>query len=146
MLPMEANRSRIDRSSPEGDTELAFCPRRWILPPAPPADVQHLSQRWLLVPASSQLFLASGSEPYPSGFPTLELDLFDPICAFLLSPSKACHEEACKDLSAPDSLCIEAVPTSFSLLGFLYSTRHPVTSLLSGEQDKETSFPHMILQ
>ena len=103
-----------------GDAELATCPFRWILPPhPPPADTQPLSQRGLLVPTSSQFGLASGSEPYPSGFSTLGLDSFDPKPT-IRRPGRA-------------SLLLTSSTHLIPLLGLLHLARHPLPSLLTGK-------------
>lgn len=63
--------------------------------PAPPhLQTSSLSlRRERLVFWSPHFSLASDSEPYPTGFPALGLDPFDPISAFLLSTPTVCHEE-----------------------------------------------------
>lgn len=71
----------MHRSSPQGGTELdpdGSCP-------TPLAIIQRLSRREFLVPPSSQFSLAYGSEPHPSGFSALGLDLLDSISFLLLS-------------------------------------------------------------
>ena len=103
-----------------GDAELAAYPFRWILPPHPPtADTQPLSQWGLLVPASSQFSLASVSEPYPSGFPTLGLDSFDPKPT-IRRPGRA-------------SLLLTSSTHLIPLLGLLHLARDPLPSLLTGK-------------
>ena len=85
-------------------------------PAPPPPNCRHPAS---LVPTSSQFGLASGSEPYPSGFSTLGLDSFDPKPT-IRRPGRA-------------SLLLTSSTHLIPLLGLLHLARHPLPSLLTGK-------------